>query len=200
MTPTTLPEPSGRLSRGQRKARRIVFRTGIGMVLLLLLGPLLAGRPWNAPWWPGRTEVADVPDPCGVLAEPARRLLPGVTPVRDPWERVLVKQEVCEAKNDAVSLRLGYEQWQWGHLKSPQTGEVAARDRLQSLMDRAHGRSWDPVPGLGSEAYRDKSTVLVREANVIVRVSYSDTRTQPAGAVAEAEHIARAAVAAIRHR
>ncbi|MCX5129396.1 hypothetical protein [Streptomyces sp. NBC_00347] len=199
MTPTTLPEPSGQLSRGQHRARRIVLRTGFGILLLLLLGTLLAGRPWNAPWWPGRTEFAGVPDPCGVLAEPARRLLPGAIPVRDPWERVLVKQEVCEAKNDAVSLRLGYERWQWGHLKSPQTGEAAAHGRLQSLMDRGQGRSWSPVPGLGSEAYRDNSTVLVREANVIVRVSYSDTRMQLAGAVAEAEHLARTAVAAIRH-
>ncbi|MCX5410261.1 hypothetical protein OHA37_00575 [Streptomyces sp. NBC_00335] len=198
MTPTTLPEPSGQPSHGQRRARRIVVRTGTGVLLLLLLGTLLAGQPWNAPWWPGRTEVTGVPDPCEVISEPTRRLLPGVVPVRDPWERVLVKQEVCEAKNDTGSLRLGYEQWQWRHLKSPQAGEAAAHDRLQSLMDRGHGRSWDPVPGLGAEAYRDGSTVLVRKANVIVRVSYSETRTESASRVAEAEHLARSAVAALR--
>ncbi|MGW6704658.1 hypothetical protein ACWGDE_07175 [Streptomyces sp. NPDC054956] len=199
MTPTTLPEPAGQLSRGQRRARRIVLRTGIGIVLMLLLGVLLAGRPWNAPWWPGRTEAADVPDPCEVLAEPARRLLPGVTPVRDPWKRVLVKQAVCEAKNDAAGLSLGYELWQWAHLKSPESGEAAARERLQLLMDHAPGRSWDQVPGLGDDAYRDGATVLVREANVIVRVSYSDARNQSADGAAEAEQLARAAVAAIRH-
>ncbi|MFE9560101.1 hypothetical protein ACFYM0_03225 [Streptomyces sp. NPDC006487] len=199
MTPTTQPEPPGQLSHGQRRARRTVIRAGIGMLLLLLLGTLLAGRPWNAPWWPGRTEVAAVPDPCGVLDEPARRLLPGVIPARDPWERVLVKQEVCEAKNEAATLRLGYERWQWGHLKSPQSGEAAARDRLQSLVDPNHGQRWEPVPGLGSDAYRNNSTVLVRDANVIVRVAYIDTRRQSAGAAAEAEHLARAAVAAIRH-
>lgn len=151
------------------------------LMLMAVLVPvaLVADRPWNAPWWPGRHEASRLPDPCLAGAAAASRLTPharGDQPFNaghSPGSRC-----VWRDTENGATLWIDYDLAEW---HGTMGGSATDAAREQQALNRRHvggeGSRTATVAGLGDEASSilvpgREAAALVRIANVTVSVRY----------------------------
>ncbi|MGO4632156.1 hypothetical protein AB4225_14605 [Streptomyces sp. 2RAF24] len=186
------------------------------LMLTAVLVPVavVADRPWNAPWWPGRHEASRLPDPCLAGAAAASRLTPHARGDGDrppnagygPGARCVWR----DTENGATLwVEYGLAEWK-GSLGGSATDAARKQQALNGRVVEEEGSRTAPVAGLGDEASSvsvpgREAAVLVRVANVTVSVRYllppttgPDPARDDAAARSAAEQAAREAVGPIR--
>jgi hypothetical protein len=185
-----------------------------GAVAFALCVAAALGQPWLEPWWPGRAEADEIPRACSVIDPATRqRMLPGpAAPERaganDSFSDYTYSaaSRCLRADEDGNSLSLDLDlsrRVAFGSATDEARDEMSLERRF--LAQVPAGRPAPaPVRGLGDEAWRTVWTedgetevdVLVRHANVVIKVDYEAER--PAAQVeADAIALVRATIALI---
>ncbi|MER5933554.1 hypothetical protein [Streptomyces sp. NPDC002054] len=190
----------------------------MGLVAAVVFVPiiLVADRPWNAPWWPGRHEASQLPDPCAAGAAAAVRLTPAGIAERKDGNGGYGPGSSCVWRDDenGGTLWLEYVRGEW---EGSFGGSATAKARKQHALNLrgAEGRTsrtitLDGLDGVSDEALRvwqpgGDVTVLARRANVTVKVWYlpppstgQDPTRVDSSSFPAAEQAAREALASIK--
>ncbi len=175
---------------------------------------LVADRPWNAPWWPGRHEASQTPDACLAGAAAAARLTPNAAGDGDKPKNVGYgpgSRCVWRDSEAGSTLWIEYALGEWkGSLGGSATAGARKQQALNLRVVEGTGSRTGTVVGLGDEAGSvarpgREAAVLVRVANVTVSVRYflppapgRDSAQDDAAALSAVEQAAREAVVPIR--
>ncbi|WP_224284586.1 hypothetical protein [Streptomyces sp. LS1784] len=193
------------------------LRPGLNSLVVLAVVAtivLVADRPWNAPWWPGRHEASQLPQACVAGAAAAAHLTPNAA--ADGSERLNSgygsgSRCVWRDQENGTTLVIDYVLGKWdGTFGSDATTNARKQQALN--IRAAHGpRSRSgTITDFGDEAHRvwqpgGAVYVLVRRANVALSVSYSpapslDQNTDQVDAVSlpATEQAAREALTPVR--
>ncbi|MCP9952082.1 hypothetical protein [Actinomadura madurae] len=186
-----------------------------GVVALSASVAVFLGQPWLDPWWPGRAEATTIPRACSAI-DPAlqRRMLPGPA---DPEEAQDFFKELSHSvwsgcfhrHKGGNSLSLDLELVRRGTFESAtdKARERMARERKSSPNISSGGPRLVPVPGLGDEAWRlprredtadGLDFLMVRHANVLVKVEYDHGRRSAAQGEADVLALVRATIARVK--
>ncbi|MGW7444609.1 hypothetical protein [Kitasatospora sp. NPDC054795] len=179
---TTGPSPT-RPFQGWRGT----FRPGLNSLVVLTVVAtivLVADRPWNAPWWPGRHEASQLPQACTAGATAAAHLTPNAA--ADGSERLSAgygsgSRCVWRDREIGTTLVIDYVLVKWeGTFGSDATTSARKQQALNIRAANGPRSHSGTITDFGDEArsvYQPGGTVhvLVRRANVALSVSYSPT-------------------------
>ncbi|MEW1635383.1 hypothetical protein AB0469_15050 [Streptomyces sp. NPDC093801] len=188
----------------------------VWLVLMVVLVPVavVADRPWNAPWWPGRHEASRLPDPCLAGTAAASRLTPhargdGDQPLNAGYG--LGSRCVWRDAENGTTLWIEYDLAEWrGTMGGSATDAAREQQALNRRFAGGQGSRTTTVGGLGDEASSvsvpgREAAVLVRVANVTVSVRYllapvpgGDPDRDETAARSAVEQAAREAVVPVR--
>jgi hypothetical protein len=185
-----------------------------GAVAFAVCVAVAVGQPWLEPWWPGRAEAETIPRACSVI-DPAiqRRMLPG--PADSEKESGYFRELSHRAMSgcfrrdkNGASLSLDLEVWRRGDFESAtdKARKVMALERRRSPYISTEEPRSVPVHGLGDEAWRlprqevvsTDIDLVVRHANVLIKVYYYNGERPAAQGEADAIALVRATIARIK--
>ncbi|MFJ9448382.1 hypothetical protein ACIRRH_42220 [Kitasatospora sp. NPDC101235] len=193
------------------------LRPGLDSLVVLVVVAaiaLVADRPWNAPWWPGRHEASQLPQACTAGAAAAAHLTPNAAANgsgRFDAGYGSGSRCVWRDQENGTTLVIDYVLGKWDGTFGSDATTNARKQQALNIRDAHHpGSRSDTITGFGDEARRvwqpgGAVYVLVRRANVALSVSYSpapslDQNTDQVDAVSlpATEQVARDALTPVR--
>ncbi|WP_433327897.1 hypothetical protein [Spirillospora sp. CA-294931] len=178
----------------ERGRRRFGWLLALGLVGALVGGFAAVERPWLNYWWPGSSEVGDVPRACGVQGAGAGMVVTESKESSSGWP-----ESECAWKGTG-----GSSAGLWIKSRRRSFGGDGVRS-ARELLRKWRGDEFKPLKGVGEEATEEvfvdssKSTlvfVTARKANVVVQARYL-TKGPGAEASAKAAALARNALAVV---